>query len=124
MAEEDLTLPEQPEDNFVDTLQDKQSQEEQGQMQKQDEAAQRDPLVDPFICPDDEFLQRVWPPMRSLANLRDASTNIAEEDKRIPLKDFDQNVTTSYCMGCRLVFKVKGHYFWPTDSYIGRIHLY
>lgn len=107
MADDDKVLPEQPENISDDTVKD--------EVKRQEE--------DPFICPDDEFLRSVWPPKTSVANLKNASNGeIPEDEKRQPLANFDKNITTAYCMGCRTGFS-KPHYFWPTSTFLGRIHI-
>ena len=120
MADDNKTLPEQSDGSIVEQL--KTVTEDTPQVQKQE--------ADSFEPPEDEFLKSIWPPKLGLSNLKKTSTKKDSEDSdsedmvdsHPPLVNFDKNVTTAYCMGCRTGYS-KAHYFWSTSTFLGKIHI-
>ena len=79
--------------------------------------------LDPFKCPDDDFLRSIWPlENKGFNSFRKYIKEGGGVTERTPLQNFGEDKRFYVCPGCKTNL-TKGTSFWATSSFIGNIHV-
>lgn len=79
--------------------------------------------LDPFKCPDDEFLHSIWPlENKGFNSFRKYIKEGGGVTERTPLQNFGEDKRFYVCPGCKTNL-TKGTSFWATSSFIGNMHV-
>ena len=90
---------------------------------KKAEDPNEEPSLDPFKCPDDDFLRSVWPiENKGFNSLRKYIKEGGGVTERTPLQNFGVDTRFYVCPGCKSNL-TKGTSFWATSSFIGNMHV-
>lgn len=82
-----------------------------------------EPSLDPFKCPDDEFLRSIWPlENKGFNSFRKYIKEGGGVTERTPLQNFGEDKRFYVCPGCKTNL-TKGTSFWATSSFIGNMHV-
>lgn len=82
-----------------------------------------EPSLDPFKCPDDDWLRSVWPiENKGFNSLRKYIKEGGGVTERTPLVNFGVDMRFFVCPGCRTNL-TKGTSFWQTAAFIGNMHV-
>lgn len=82
-----------------------------------------EPSLDPFKCPDDDFLRSIWPlENKGFNSFRKYIKEGGGVTERTPLQNFGEDKRFYVCPGCKTNL-TKGTSFWATSSFIGNMHV-